>query len=122
MNATVRVACIQAESVAFDREATIDRLTALAREAAAGGARLALVPETFVPVYPSNRWARELAHGSEGAKVWARLAQESVELPDAGLEAAVREAGIWVAVGVNERERGTLYNSLLLYAPDGTLA
>jgi nitrilase len=45
-----------------------------------------------------------------------------VELPDAGLEVAVREAGIWVAVGVNERERGTLYNSLLLYAPDGTLA
>jgi len=122
MDGTIRVACVQAEPVIFDRLATIAKLRTLAGEAASNGAHLALVPETFVPVYPSNRWARELAHGSEGAKVWARLAQESVELPDAGLEDAVREAGIWVAVGVNERERGTLYNSLLIYAPDGTLA
>jgi len=122
MDGLIRVACVQAEPVIFDRVATIAQLGALAGEAASNGAHLALFPETFVPVYPSNRWARELAYGSDGAKVWARLAQESVELPDAGLEVAVREAGIWVAVGVNERERGTLYNSLLLYAPDGTLA
>jgi nitrilase len=122
MDGLIRVACVQAEPVIFDRVATIAKLGALAGEAASNGAHLALFPETFVPVYPSNRWARELAYGSDGAKVWARLAQESVELPDAGLEVAVREAGIWVAVGVNERERGTLYNSLLLYAPDGTLA
>jgi nitrilase len=122
MDRTIRVACVQAEPVAFDREATIAKLAALAHEAASNGAALALFPEAFVPVYPSNRWARELAHGSEGAKVWARLAAESVELPDVALAAAVRDSGIWVAVGVNERERGTLYNSLLLYAPDGTLA
>ena len=122
MKDVVRVACVQAEPVIFDRAATIEKLAALAQEAAAGGARLALFPETFVPVYPSNRWARELAHGSEGAKLWARLAQESVELPDESLAAAVRDAGIWLAVGVNELERGTIYNSLLLYAPDGTLA
>ena len=122
MNEVVRVACVQAESVVFDREATIDKLAALAREAAAGGAKLALFPETFVPVYPSNRWARELAHGSDGAKLWARLAQESVTLPSERLAAAARDAGIWLAVGVNELERGTIYNSLLLYAPDGTLA
>jgi nitrilase len=118
----VRVACIQAEPVIFEREATIEKLTALAREAAGGGAQLALFPETFVPVYPSNRWARHLAHGSEGAKLWARLAQQSVELPSEGLERAARAAGIWLAVGVNELERGTIYNTLLLYAPDGTLA
>ena len=29
---------------------------------------------------------------------------------------------MWLAVGVNELERGTLYNTLLIYAPDGTLA
>ena len=89
MKETVRVACVQAESVVFDREATIDKLAGLAREAAAGGAKLALFPETFVPVYPSNRWARELAHGSDGAKLWARLARESVTLPSDRLAAAV---------------------------------
>jgi nitrilase len=67
VNTTLRVACVQAEPVIFDREATIDKLAALAREAAENGAQLALFPETFVPVYPSNRWVRELAHGSDGA-------------------------------------------------------
>ena len=121
MNEAVRVACVQAEPVIFDRAATIEKLASLAAEAAAGGAHLALFPETFVPVYPSNRWARELAHGSAGSRLWARLAQQAVELPDEQLAAAVREAGIWVAVGVNELERGTLYNTLLLYSPGGSL-
>jgi nitrilase len=122
MREPVRVACVQAEPVVFDRAATTEKLAALAREAAAGGARLALFPETFVPVYPTNRWARHLAHGSDGAALWARLAREAVELPDEALASAARAAGIWLAVGVNELERGTLYNTLLLYAPDGTLA
>jgi nitrilase len=125
VNEAVRVACVQAEPAIFDRAATIAKLADLAREAAAGGARLALLPETFVPVYPSNRWARHLAHGVDGAALWARLAQESVDVPGPdsdAIGAAARDAGLWLAVGVNERERGTLYNSLLVYAPDGSLA
>jgi nitrilase len=125
VNEAVRVACVQAEPAVFDRAATLEKLATLAREAAAGGARLALFPETFVPVYPSNRWARHLAHGSEGAALWARLAQESVEVPGPdsdAIGAAARDAGLWLAVGVNERDRGTLYNTLLVYAPDGSLA
>src|SRR6185312_17466513 len=65
------------------------------------------------------------AHGSEGAALWARLARESVEVPgpDAdAIGAAARDSGLWLAVGVNERERGSLYNALLLYGPDGSLA
>jgi nitrilase len=125
MNESVRVACVQAEPVIFDREATIAKLAELAREAAGAGAKLALFPETFVPAYPSNRWARELAHGSDGAALWARLAQQSIEVPSPAadaLGAAAREARLWLAVGVNELERGTLYNTLLVYAPDGSLA
>jgi nitrilase len=125
MNAAVRVACVQAEPVVFDRDATIAKLALLAREAAGAGAELVLFPETFVPVYPSNRWTRELAHGTEGAKLWARLAQQSVEIPGPATDAiaaAAREAGAWLAVGVNELRRGTLFNALLLFAPDGSLA
>src|SRR5438477_4276948 len=125
MNGTVRVACIQAEPVVFDRAATIEKLGALTLEAAGGGAELVLFSEAFVPVYPSNRWARELAHGSDGAKLWARLAEQTVEIPSAAADAigaAARAAGVWLAVGVNELERGTLYNTLLIYAPDGSLA
>jgi nitrilase len=116
---------VQAEPAIFKREATIEKLARLALEAAAAGARVALFPETFVPVYPSNRWARELAHGAAGAALWARLALQSVVVRGPAADAignAARDAGIWLAVGVNELERGTIYNTLLVYAPDGALA
>ena len=125
MNDAVRVACVQAEPVIFDRARTIEKLAALTRDAAAERAQIVLFPETFVPVYPSNRWARHLAHGSDGTKLFARLLEQSVEVPGphaAALAAVAREHGIWLAVGVNERERGTIYNALLLFAPNGRLA
>src|SRR4051794_21930917 len=126
MNAPVRVACAQVEPVIFERDATLDKLALVAAEAAAGGARLVLFPETFVPVYPSSRWARSLAVWDEGGKeLWARLAQASITVPSADTErigAVAREHGIVLAVGVNELGGGTLYNTLLVFTPDGELA
>jgi len=126
MNAPVRVACAQVEPVIFDRDATLEKLAVVAGEAAAGGARLVLFPETFVPVYPSSRWARSLAVWGEGGKeLWARLAQASLTVPSAETErigSVAREHGLVLAVGVNERAGGTLYNTLLVFTPDGELA
>src|SRR5260221_3499333 len=124
MRARVRVACVQAEPVVFDRDATIAKVERLVAEAAAAGAELALFPEAFVPVYPTNRWVRQLASGSD-TSLFARLLEQSLEVPGPHadrLAAAAREAGMWLAVGVNERERGTIYNSLLIFAADGRLA
>ena len=81
MNGPVRVACIQAEPVVFDRDATIAKVAQLAAEAAGGGATLALLPETFVPVYPSNRWVRHLAHGAAGTPLFGRLLDQSIDVP-----------------------------------------
>ena len=125
MNEPVRVACVQAEPVILDRAATIEKLAGLAAEAAAGGARLVLFPEAFIPVYPSQRWARFLAAGTEAKPVFARLARESVTIPSPESErlgGIAREHGLWLAVGVNELDVGTIYNALLIYAPDGRLA
>src|SRR3954449_6566115 len=126
MNAPARVACAQVEPVILERDATLDKLAIVAAEAAAGGARLVLFPETFVPVYPSARWARSLAVWGEGGKeLWARLAQASITVPSADTErmgAVAREHGIVLAVGVNELGGGTLYNTLLVFTPDGHLA
>jgi nitrilase len=75
-------------------------------------------------VYPTNRWVRHLAHGPDTG-LFGRLLEQSVEVPgpDADRLAAVaRDHGVWLAVGVNERERGTIYNSLLIFAADGRLA
>src|SRR6201987_1312111 len=130
MDRAVKVACVQAEPVILDREKTLDRLEQLAAEAAGEGAELVVFPETFVPVYPSSRWAKAFAGwASPGAKeTFARIAQSSVAVGSAAelrLGAAARELGIWLVTGVNEvdAERpGTIYNALLYHSPSGELA
>jgi nitrilase len=125
VEAPVTVACVQAEPVAFDRDATIEKIDAIAAEAAAQGAQLALFPETFIPVYPSNRWVRFLAGGGDAKAAFARLADQSVRVPSPATERLseiARTRGLWLAVGVNELDGGTIYNALLVFAPDGTLA
>ena len=124
MNEIVKVACVQAEPVVLDKAATIDKLEGLVAEAAGEGAKLALFPETFIPVYPSSRWVRFLAGGGDGKTTFGRLARESVEVPGPDTErlgAIAREHSIRLAVGVNERAGGTLYNALLVFGPDGSL-
>ena len=125
MREPVKVACVQAEPVILRRDETIEKLAALTAEAAGAGARLALFPEAFVPVYPSNRWARFLAGGADAKPVFGRLARESVEVPGPAsdrLAEIARANAIWLAVGANELAGGTIYNALLVYAPDGRLA
>jgi nitrilase len=126
MDAQVRVACAQVESVVFDREATLDKLATVAAEVASKAAQLVLFPETFVPVYPSSRWAHALAvWGGGGKELWARLARASVTVPSPETErigAVAKQHGLVLAVGVNEPDGGTLYNTLLVFTPDGRLA
>src|SRR5579864_6267470 len=130
MDRAVTVACVQAEPVILDRERTLDKLEALASEAAGKGAELVVFPETFVPVYPSSSWAKAFAGWENpGAKeTFARIAQNSVAIgshSERRLAACARELGIWLVTGVNEvdpERPGTIYSALLYHAPDGTLA
>src|SRR3954454_4373389 len=124
------VACVHAEAVILDREATLDRLEQLAAEAAGNGAELVVFPETFVPVYPSSRWAKAFAGWqNDGAKrVFAQIVQNSVAVgspAERRIRAAAKELGVWLVTGVNEVEperSGTIYNSLFYHSPDGELA
>ena len=130
MEARVTVACVQAEPIVLDRDATLDKLERLTAEAAGEGAQLVVFPEAFIPVYPSSIWARHLAGwGDEGAKAaFARIAQEAVTVPGPAadrLGEAAAAHGVWLVTGVTEidpERPGTLYNTLLYHAPDGSLA
>src|SRR5277367_4873133 len=130
MESVVKVACIQAEPVVMDREATIDKLERLAAEAAAAGAQLLVFPEAFVPAYPSSVWAKALAGWAEpgATEAFALLPRESVAVPgeaEARIGETARANGVWIVTGVTEVDPdrpSTLYNTLLYHAPDGTLA
>jgi nitrilase len=129
MDALVTVACVQAEPVVLDREATLDKLERLAGEVAAAGAQLAVFPEAFVPAYPSSSWARAFAGWAEpGAKeAFALLAREAVAVPGPAADrigAAARANNIYLVTGVTEVDPdrpSTLYNTLLYHGPDGAL-
>ncbi len=125
----VRVAVVQAAPVVMERAATIEKVSQLTREAAANGARLVLFPEAFVPAYP-----RGLSFGvvvgsrtDAGRRTWARYNANAVEVPGPATDAlgrAARESGVFLAIGVIERDRvsgGTLYCTLLYFGPDGRL-
>jgi nitrilase len=125
MREPVTVACAQVEPVLFDREATIGRIAEIAAEVAGKRAQLVLFPEAFIPAYPSNRWVRFLAGGQDSKSAYAKLARESLEVPGPDsdrLGEIAREHSLWLAVGANELDRGTIYNALLLYGPGGELA
>jgi nitrilase len=130
VDAPVTAACVQAEPVVLDREATIDRLAERTAEAAGKGAQLVVFPEAFVPVYPSSTWARVFAGwADERAKAtFALIAREAVSVPGPAADRigeAARANGVWLVTGVTEidpERPGTLYNTLLYHGPDGGLA
>jgi predicted amidohydrolase len=103
---SVRVAAIQATPVILDAEASVAKAIELLAEAAAQGAELAVLPETFVPLYPSNRWAHDAARFSGWDQLWERLWANAVDVPGpfaSALVAACERHGIHAVVGVNER-------------------
>ena len=115
------IAAIQATPVFLDRDATIEKMGRLAKEAAGNGAKLAVFPEAFVPTYPD--WVWRTTPWADG-DWYARLAEQSVDVPGPACDAIgaiAAEHGIYLATGVNERAGGTLYNTLLYFGPDGAL-
>jgi nitrilase len=120
-----KVAVVQASPVVFDRERTLEKLSALAREAAQQGARLVLFPEAFVSAYP-----RGLDFGAvvgsrtdAGREDFRRYWESSVDVPGPAVDHLSRIAltnNVYLVVGVIERDAGSLYCTVLFLAPDGS--
>ena len=124
---TVKIAAIQATPVILDAEATVEKAEQLLHEAADAGVELAVLPETFVPLYPSVAWAQTAASFAGYDELWERLWENSVDVGGplvARLVAVCRDRGLHCVIGINEREDerpGTLYNAFLLLGPGGLL-
>ena len=122
------VAAVQLSPEFLDRDATIERARHAIAEAGAQGARLVVFPEAFLPGYPLWVWSIAPGQTHELRNLYAELVDQSVTIPGdavAQLCDAARSAGVYVAIGVNERNAeasGTsLYNSLLFIGADGAI-
>jgi nitrilase len=119
----VMVAAVQAAPVFLDRSATLEKARSLVKEAAELGAALVVFPESFVPAYPDWVW-RTPAWSTPANELYRQLLRNAVEVPGPdsdSLAQSARDHGVHLAMGVTERHGSTLYNTLLLYGPDGSL-
>ncbi len=125
---TFQIAAVQASPVFMDREATVDKACRLIAEAANNGARLVVFPETFIPTYPDWIWYVLAGQITLNQKLYGELLDQAVSIPSATTERlcqAARDAGIYVSIGVNERNDnasgGSLFNTNILIDQGGNL-
>jgi predicted amidohydrolase len=117
-------ALAHAAPVFLDRDATLDKMDGIIAEARHKGARLVAFPESFLPGFPL--WA--LVHAPvDTHDFFRRLHDQSLDAHGPGIErigAMARRHGVYLSVGVTERSPvsvGTLYNTNLLFGPEGAL-
>jgi nitrilase len=125
---TFKIAAVQTAPVLLDREATIEKACALIAEAGQAGARLVVFPEAFVPGYPHWVWNIPPSDDGQLNALYAELLDNSISVPSPATQKlgfAAKRAGVYVTIGVNERNTeasgASLYNTLLYLDPQGNI-
>jgi len=123
-----KIAVVQAAPVLFDKDACVEKAVKLIREAAAQGSELIVFPELFIPCYPYGMTFGFTvgSRNADGRKDWKRYYDNSILCPGPETEIlgqAAKEANAYVSIGVSERDplSATLYNTNLVFTPDGKL-
>jgi nitrilase len=119
----VRAAAAHLAPVFMDTDATVDKVVEWVRRAGAEGVDLLVFPEAFVPGYPY--WI-ECYPPLDQVAANAKYISASIEVagPEiARVQAAAREAGVVVSLGISERALGgsTCFNSMVTIDADGTV-
>ena len=122
-----KIALVQAEPVLFDKDASLKKTLKLIEEAAVQNAQLIVFPELFIPGYPIGmNFGFSMGKRTEaGREDWMRYYEASVVAGDTEFQAlaeAAKKAGAYISLGFSERDAvlGTLYNSNVIFEPDGT--
>jgi nitrilase len=124
MSAALKVAVVQAASVAFDLERCLHKTRQLAADAARRGARIAVFPEAFLSGYPkgSSFGAVVGARTDAGREEYRLYWESAVDVPGPAVDflaRVARENALYLVIGAIERDGGTLYCTVLHFAPDG---
>jgi nitrilase len=117
-------AVVQSAPVVFDSDATLSKVRELTGEASAKGARLVVFPEAFVSAYPKGLdfGARVGLRTPEGRDDFRRYFESAIDVPGPAtdvLSRTAKDAGVYLVIGIVERDIGTLYCTILFFAPDG---
>ncbi len=124
---TCKIALVQAEPILFDKQASLEKALKLIEEAAEKNAELIVFPELFIPGYPIGmNFGFSMGKRTEaGREDWMRYYNASLlaggEEFDQLAQAAIK-AGAYISMGFSERDavKGTLYNSNVIFEPDGS--
>ena len=102
----------------WDKEANFNKLTKFARQAAAQGAQVVVAPEGFLEGYVGNE------HRSPGLTREKYFSVgEAVDGPlMTRVSALARELRIYLSVGYAERRGDKMFNSSVIFSPDGRIA
>ena len=124
---TCKLAVVQAAPVMFDKTACIEKALKLINECTANGAELIVFPELFIPGYPYGMTFgfRVGSRNADGRKDWKAYYDNSILANGPEMQQLIekaKEQGIYLSIGYSERDAvtGTLYNSNMMIAPDGT--
>ena len=122
----IKAAVVQVGTPLFDKKRTFEKLEARTNEAAASGAQLVVFPEAFIGGYPKGLdfGVRLGSRSEEGRDMFKRYYDEAISVPGPDCDAVgavASAAGVYLVVGVVEKDGGTLYCSSLYFAPDGAL-
>ncbi len=122
-----KIALVQAEPVMFDKEASLEKTLRYIEAAAGEKPDLIVFPELFIPGYPIGMdFGFRMGRRSEsGRKDWKRYYDASVVAGEAEfqqLAQAAQKTGAYISLGFSERDAvsGTLYNSNVIFEPDGS--
>ena len=124
----VRVAVVQATPVMFNKKQGVEKTVELIEKAAEKNPDLIVFPELFIPGYPLGmHLGFSIGKRDEaGREDYKRYYDNSILVPGQETDVigeACRRCGAYVSVGVSERDpiSGTLYNSNIVFRPDGTI-
>ena len=123
-----QIAAAQATPVFLDREATVEKACQWILQAGKNGAKLIVFPEVFIAGYPDWVWVVPNSKGAILNELYTELLENAVTIPDKSTELlckAARDAGIYVSIGMHERNseasNASLYNTILFIDDRGNI-